>query len=535
MTLPINLFFWFVCIVPIFLLLVLMVLFQWGASKAAPFTLMITCILGLTLFKADLNVLSSELLKASWSSLGIILVILAAILLYEIGTEASAFVVLNHLFTRLAPNELIRVFMIGISFASFLQGITGFCVPVLIVAPLLLTMGVAPLYAVIIPLLGHSWAGTFGTLALGWEALFIQTAVVDRTLILNASVYASVLLFVLTGLFNLVIAFMYGRKKAVKKGFMALTTLALVHGLGQLVVALVIPELAVIVPSILSLVALTLLSRTSFYREEWRIEESPIMIRLNGDSTARINTHMTAKQALLPYVIMTSLSIIVLVVEPLRTRLSSFQWGPSFSRTQTGYGVVNPVVNIHAPLTLFTHVSFFLLVTCLVTYFYYRKKGLIKNPCFSQLTKKASEKTISPGLAIFSLLCISRVMAGTGQTFVLATGIAMVLKEKYVLISPFIGLLGSFITGSNMTSNILFGDFQLHASEFIGLKTSLILGAQTAGGAIGTSIAPGNIILGTTTAGILGFEGRVLIKLIPYTLIAATLFGLVLYIDFKWF
>ncbi|MEG0267557.1 MAG: L-lactate permease [Carnobacterium sp.] len=159
----------------------------------------------------------------------------------------------------------------------------------------------------------------------------------------------------------------------------------------------------------------------------------------------------------------------------------------------------------------------------------------MKSPSLIQLVKKAVKKTISPSLAIFSLLCISRVMAGTGQTFVLATGIAIVLKERYVLISPFIGLLGSFITGSNMTSNILFGDFQLHVSEFIGLKTALILGAQTAGGAIGTSIAPGNIVLGTTTAGILGFEGRVLIKLIPYTLLAAIIFGLVLYLDYKWF
>ncbi|MEG0267556.1 MAG: L-lactate permease [Carnobacterium sp.] len=359
MTMPINFFFWIICIIPILLLLILMVLFQWGASKAAPFTLMITCLLGLTIFKADLTVLSSEILKASWSSIGIILVIFTAIFLYEIGTESSAFVVLNHLFTRLAPNELIRILIIGISFASFLQGITGFGVPILIVAPLLLTMGVAPLYAVIIPLLGHSWAGTFGTLALGWEALLVQTSVVDNTLILYTAIYASILLFILTGLFNLVIAFKYGHKKAVKKGFLALTILTFVQGLGQLIVALVIPELAVVVPSILSLVAMIFLSKTRFYGENWRIEDSPIMIRLNGDSSSKIKIDMTAKQALAPYMAMTGLSIIVLLVKPLRRVLSSFQLGLSFSRTETGYGIINPAVERYAPLTLFTHVSFF--------------------------------------------------------------------------------------------------------------------------------------------------------------------------------
>ena len=534
MTIPINLLFWIICIVPIMLLLILMVLFQWGASKAAPFTLMVTSILSLTVFKANLNVLISEVLKASWSSIGIILVIYAAILLYEMGTQAGAFDVLDCLFKKLAPNELIRIFMIGICFASFLQGITGFGVPVLIVAPLLLTMGVSPLYAVIIPLLGHSWAGTFGTLALGWDALLTQTLTVDRTLILHSVMYASVLLFVLTTLFNFVIAFIYGGKKAVKKSMIALITLSLVQGAGQLLVALFRPELAVVLPSIFSLLALIVLSKTSFYREPWRLDNSKIMIRLNDHFPLQVKTKMTSKQALLPYIIMLSLSLIVLVIKPIRGVLSSIQYGPSFGRTETGFGIVNPAIESYAPLTPFTHVGVLLLLTCLMTYCYYYKKEQIKSHCLTRLMKKSFRKTITPGLAIFSLLCISRVMAGTGQTFVLAEGIAMVLKEKYVFFSPFVGLLGSFITGSNMTSNILFGEFQLHVSEYIGLKNSLILGAQTAGGAIGTSIAPGNIILGTTTAGILGFEGKVLIKLIPYTLLAATLFGFILYLDFMW-
>ena len=533
MTIPITIFFWIVCVAPIILLLILMVFFQWGASKAAPFTLFLTCILSLLVFKANLVGLISELLKASWSSLGIIYVILAAILLYEIGTKAAAFDVLNHLFRRLAPNELIRIFMIGLSFASFLQGITGFGVPVLIVAPLLLTMGVAPLYAVIIPLLGHSWAGTFGTLALGWQVLLSQTGITDPTLIRQTAIYASLLLFLLTSLFNLIIAFLYGKKKAVKKVMPALMVVSLVQGVGQLIISLIIPELAVVIPSMLSLIALILLSKTPWYREPWRIKNSKIMIRISDEFPSLIKTDMTTKQAVLPYFVMFFLSLFVLLVTPIKKIASSVQFGPSFSQTETGYGVVNQAVESYAPLTPFTHVGTFLLITSLFTYWYYRKKKRLKTTCLSELVKNALKKTISPGLAILSLLCISRVMVGTGQTFVLAQGIAVVLKERYIFISPFIGLLGSFITGSNMTSNILFGEFQLYASDYIGLKNSLILGAQTAGGGIGTSIAPGNIILGTTTAGILGSEGRVLIKLIPYTLLAAAIFGLVLYLDFK--
>jgi lactate permease len=79
-----------------------------------------------------------------------------------------------------------------------------------------------------------------------------------------------------------------------------------------------------------------------------------------------------------------------------------------------------------------------------------------------------------------------------------------------------------------MASNILFGEFQLTSARLLGLNAAAILGAQTAGGAIGTAIAPGNIILGTTTAGILGQEGLILKKLLPITLFASLLIGIIL-------
>ncbi len=533
MTIPINLFFWTLCIVPIILLLVLMIKFQWGASKAAPFTLVVTIVLGMLFFKANGKVLSSELLKAGWNSTGIILVIISAILLYEVGSEAKAFDTLNVLFRKLAPNELIRVLMIGIVFASFLQGITGFGVPVLITAPLLLNIGVAPVYAVIIPLLGHSWAGTFGTLALGWNALLIQTGIEDKSLILHTAIYASLFLFILTILFSFIITFFYGRWQGVKKGFIAVAMITLIQGGGQLIFSTFNPELAAFIPSAISLLAIIGLSKTPLYREPWQIEDSKIMTRVEIDPIKKTNQKLTTTQALLPYYLVTGISLLILLIPPITNFLGSFSFGPSFSQTETSYGVINPAIEKYAPLTPFTHASMFLLASSLITYLYYRKAGLIKTRSLLQLIKRALKKALSPSIAVLSLLSISRVMAGTGQTFVLAQGISAVLQENYVFIAPFIGLLGSFITGSNMSSNILFGDFQMQVSEFIGLKTAAILGAQTGGGGIGTSIAPGNIILGTTTAGILGSEGKVLIKIIPYTLAVAAIFGVILFLDYK--
>ena len=121
-------------------------------------------------------------------------------------------------------------------------------------------------------------------------------------------------------------------------------------------------------------------------------------------------------------------------------------------------------------------------------------------------------------------------MDGTGQTVVLANGIASVRGKIYVILAPFVGLLGTFMTGSNMSSNILFGGFQMTTAKLLGVNASAILGAQSAGGAIGSAVSPSKIILGTTTANILGSEGEVLKKIIMITVPTAIAIGAILFV-----
>lgn len=147
-----------------------------------------------------------------------------------------------------------------------------------------------------------------------------------------------------------------------------------------------------------------------------------------------------------------------------------------------------------------------------------------------RVIKKSLNKTIPSGIAVFGFIIMSRIMGGTGQIQVLAEGISLVLGKAYILFAPLVGMLGTFMTSSNMASNILFGDFQMTTAEFLKVDPAALLGAQTAGGSIGGAISPGNIILGTTTAGILGQEGKILKKLLPLTIFTAILLGIILYL-----
>ncbi len=99
----------------------------------------------------------SEASKGIWNALTILVIVWTAVLLYQVGNETRAFLVIRDGMRRLLPNELLLVLAMGWIFESFLQGITGFGVPVAVGAPLLIGIGVKPMWAVIIPLLGQSW------------------------------------------------------------------------------------------------------------------------------------------------------------------------------------------------------------------------------------------------------------------------------------------------------------------------------------------------------------------------------------------
>ncbi|MBP2026741.1 lactate permease [Acetoanaerobium pronyense] len=528
MELPVNIFYWILAIFPILLLLILMIGFHFGASRAAPITLLVTFLSSMLFFKANLGLIYVELSKALWNSLSIILIIFSAILLYEVSNESKSFSVLNKAFKALAPNELLRILLIGVVFASFLQGVTGFGVPVLVTAPLLIGIGVAPVWAVVIPLIGHSWAGTFGTLAIAWNSMIMQVEIQNPESIALIALYTSFLLFLLNMTASFAISFFYGGFKGLKKGFLGIILISLCQGGGQVLLSQVNPDLAVFIPSSISMLLIALLSKTRFYSSEWQIDESKIMIRDKSSSSVQ-NDSLSVNDAFMPYYMMTGITLFVLLISPINDFLGGFSYGPSYAQTSTGFGIVNKEVLKYSPIKPFTHASMFLFSSAFLGYIYYFRKGIIEKKSYTKIISRTIKKTIPSSMAVISLISMSRIMSGNGQTEVLAQGVSLVLGENYVLLSPFIGLLGSFMTGSNMSSNILFGNFQMATAQITGLDYHSILGAQTAGGSIGTSIAPGNIVLGTTTASILGSEGKVLRKIMPFALTLAFIFGIILY------
>ena len=113
----------------------------------------------------------AETIPVAESTADVSLIVWAALLLYYIVDRAGALRVISGALTSLTADRLTQALLLGWVFASLLQGMGGFGVPVAIVAPLLVSMGVPQVRAVIIPAIGHGWAVTFGSLGASFVML----------------------------------------------------------------------------------------------------------------------------------------------------------------------------------------------------------------------------------------------------------------------------------------------------------------------------------------------------------------------------
>lgn len=119
------------------------------------------------------------------------------------------------------------------------------------------------------------------------------------------------------------------------------------------------------------------------------------------------------------------------------------------------------------------------------------------------------------------------------MTATLAQGLSSSMRSIFPIVSPWIGAIGSFMTGSNTNSNVVFGVLQLETAQLLNFPVMIILAAQTAGAAVASVVAPTKIIVGASTAGMAGREGEVMRAMIGYTVILVSLISILTFIGVR--
>ncbi len=116
------------------------------------------------------------------------------------------------------------------------------------------------------------------------------------------------------------------------------------------------------------------------------------------------------------------------------------------------------------------------------------------------------------GVAMVQLMLNSNINPNKlpSMMVTMAKAAADIFGAAWPLVSPFVGILGAFISGSNTVSNILFASFQFDVASQLNISRTLIVALQVVGGAVGNMICVNNVVAACATVGTMGVEGTII-------------------------
>jgi lactate permease len=534
---PLTFLNWILAFSPVLAVLVLMMGLRWGGSKAGAAAWFAAVIVAVLRFGAGPALIGYANAKAVLLTLDVLYIIWAALLLFHVADEAGAVSIIGERMPGLTGDRTLQALLLSWVFVSFLQGMGGFGVPVAVVAPLLVGLGFTPIQGVVMASLGHGWAVSFGSLATSFNALMAATGIDGYALAPESAILLGVAGTVSGGL----VAYAATGWRGVLRGLPAILVIGPVMGVVQYLLATKgLWTLGATGAALAGSVVGVGLTRLPFYRPNLTSSDalggvslpSPELERGNGESVeprAEVKTR-SLWISLSAYAVLIALAFAINLIPALDKAFNAVTLTLHFPALTTAFGWETPAEAGRA-LSPFGHPGAILSYTALIAYAIYARAGYYEPGAGKRIARKVVRGAVGSSLGIASMVGMATVMGHAGMTNIIARGLSeSVGPTLYPAVSPFIGALGAFMTGSNTNSNVVFGALQRDTAALLGLSVTLILAGQTAGGALGSVLAPAKVIVGCSTVGLSGEEGPVIGRMLILGMIPVALVALMVWV-----
>lgn len=520
-------------LLPIVTALVLMCKFKVVPGKAMLISWGIAAFFAFTIWKQQFTGITAASILGIFKSLDIIIIIWGAILLLNVLRESHAIDTINNSFFKISNDRRIQIIVIAWLFSGFIEGASGFGAAPALAAPLLAGLGFPVVIAVAVSLICNTLPVPFG--AVGIPA---QTAVTTLSIplaenginqaefgkeMLNQLTLISGIPGVLTPLAAIVFMIIMTNSSRKLRSVVEIIPLALFSGIAyvipwRLTAIYLGPELPSMVGAIVGL-PLTLLMikfRIMVPKYVWDFPSG-------GEKTNTLPVlQNTVKipffQAWMPYIL---LAVILLVL-----RMPGSPCINLFGKIQIILPETFGVVNSGASWKILNNpglipIAFIALVSALCW----------KIPFSGQwkVLKNTTSQVAMPAIAIAASVAIVQIMIATssnpaelpGMLDCVAKTAANTMGKAYLLISPFIGIFGTFFAGSCTVSNILFVPLQFNTALLLDMEPALAVAMQNIGGGLGSMIRISGVIAACATVKANGMEGKIiLLNSIPAMIMA---------------
>jgi lactate permease len=508
--------------IPVVVLLGLLAFFHVRAHLAAIVGLAVSLLIAIAVYQMPVSLaVASAANGAAFGLFPIGWIVLCAIFIYDITVLTGKFEVLKATIANLASDDRIQALLIAFSFGAFIEGAAGFGTPVAISAAMLIGLGFKPLLASGLALIGNTAPVAFGALGTPIIALERVTGIpLDK---LSAMVGRQLPFFSILVPFWLIWAMAGWRKMA--EVWPACLTCGLSFAIVQFLVSNYHgPWVVDIAASIASIAALLVLLKF------W--QPRAVMRHHQGEETVARPAAREAWLAWMPWVI---LSVVV------------FVWGlPQIKAWLNSFSLINITVPyLHNQVLRVPPVVLQPKAEEAVFAFNWLSAtgtGLLLSGLVSGLLLGLSPAKLlrmfghTLWRVRYSLLTIAAMLAlgfstryaGLDATMGLAFASTGYL---FPFFSALLGWLGVALTGSDTSSNVLFGNLQQITAEQVGISPVLAAASNSSGGVMGKMIDAQSIVVAGVATGQEGNEGEILRYVFFHSLALAILVGLLIYLQ----
>jgi len=495
----------FIALIPIVWLMVSLGVLKMPAHTTTLLTLAVT--VGLALFAFKMPVISALTAALEGFALGlwpIIIVIVAAIFTYNMALYTKSMDTIKTMLANITTDRRIQVLILAWGFGGFLEGVAGYGTAVAIPASILAALGCEPLFAALICLVANTVPTAFG--AIGIPVLTLAQLTNLDVNILSYQISLQLTLFIIVIPLLLVIL----TTKSIK-GLKGVFGISLASGLAfaipELLAAKYIgAELPALLGSICSM-AVTIGIAKLFYKEE--------KTDLSAQDSVSLKEGILAW---LPYIL-----VLVLIVgssplvKPVNSLLAQIKTAVVIYQ---GKGATPFVFKwIATPGTLI------IIATVIGSLIQGASIGAIVKVFFQTIHKLSKS-----AMTVLCIVSMSKVMAYSGMISAIAVVLVKTTGSFFPAISPLIGALGTFVTGSDTSANVLFGKLQVEVAVKTGINPYWLAAANTAGATGGKMISPQSIAVATAATGLVGSEGKILNQTLKYCLVYVLFLGIFVYV-----
>ena len=478
-----------IAMIPVLWLIVSLGVLKMPAHKTCSFTVILTLAIAIICWRMKfidgITATVEGMAIALWP---ILLVIVAALFTYNLAVETKTMDVIKKMLSSITTDKRIQVLILAWGFGGFLEAVAGYGTAVAIPASILASLGFNPLFAAVICLLANTVPTAFGALGIPVTTL----ATVTGLEVVHLSYVTSIQLagFIVLIPFLLVIL----TEKSIKalKGVVGITLVSgITFAVPQIFIAKYLgADLPALVASICSM-ACTILMAKAMNKEKVEAKEDKIGLK-------------EGVLAWLPYILLCGL---ILIASPLVPSINSL--------------LAKASSNIHiytgdaTSTTAFSWINTPGMMILIATFI----AGLIQKLKFTYMLDVLKRTVIqlkTSFITIMSIVAISKIMSHSGMTSSISFGLCAITGSFYPLIAPLLGAIGTFVTGSDTSANILFGALQTEAAKSLSIDPYWIAAANTAGATAGKMISPQSIAIATSATGLIGSEGKILSTTVKY-------------------